>query len=112
MLADVPYVDGIGNPFFKAPPIISFSPMISIIYPVSIMGRKRAKKQVITLDKLFSLYGFMLIEPNQGIACITRVLYSSKSLQSRGFYPIHKPADNKRRDQTHLGKIWRSTNSN
>jgi len=75
------------------------------------MGRKWAKKQVVTLGKILSLYGLMLIEPKQGTACIARVLYSSKSLQSRGFYPIHKPADNKRRDQTHLGKIWRSTNS-
>jgi hypothetical protein len=66
------------------------------------MGRKWAKKQVVTLGKILTLYGFMLIEPKQGTACITQVIYSSKAFSPGGFYPKHKPAHSKRRDQTHL----------
>jgi hypothetical protein len=66
------------------------------------MGRKPAKKQVVTLGKILTLYGFMLIEQKQGTACITQVLYSSKTYSPGGFYPKQKPADSKRRNQTHL----------
>jgi hypothetical protein len=44
----------------------------------------------------------MLIEPKQGTACITQVLYSSKAYSPGGFYPKEKSAGSKRRDQTHL----------
>jgi hypothetical protein len=52
MLADVPYFDGIGPPFFKTPPNISFSSMIPNIYPVSTMGRKWEKSRLSHMVKL------------------------------------------------------------
>jgi hypothetical protein len=115
MLADVPYFDGIGPPFFKTPPIISFPPMIPIIYPVSIMGKKREKKQVVTLGKILRLYGFMVIETKQGTGSITQVLQSSKVYYSPGAFTLYTnqlPARQETRLIWYLmGKIWRSTNS-
>jgi len=40
------------------------------------MGRKRAKKQVVILGKILSLYGPMLIEPKQGTPFILVKAYS------------------------------------
>jgi len=72
------------------------------------MVRKRAKKQVVTLGKILSLYGLMLIEPKQGTSFILVKAYSPGACTLN----INQLTA---REETRLiwylmGKIW-STNS-